>query len=140
MRCIFTIIMFFLTSLLFGQTNNTQEKCVFIFDTISNRTIYQFVDSMPKFIGGEDSLKKFIKNNFKWPNDGDIDFQGSVYISFIVESDGSLTNKSILRGIYQHADKEAMRIINIMPKWKSGKCEGRAVPVKYYLPIKFETE
>jgi periplasmic protein TonB len=135
-RHILTIVLFFWTILLFGQANNSIEKCVSKFDSIYNRTIYTVVDTMPEFPGGNDSLIKFIENNLTWPNDG-ADFQGTVYISFIVESDGSLTNKTILKGICEHADKEALRLINIMPKWIAGKCKGKTVPVKYVIPLKF---
>ena len=97
-------------------------------------------DQLPEYPGGIDSLKVFISKNLKWPNDGQDDFQGTVIVSVIVESDGSLTNKTILRGIYDLADKEALRIIDKMPKWIPGKYEGKVVPVKYCIPIKFKME
>ena len=137
MRYIFTALFFVWTGVILAQTNIENKDCVPKFDSISNRVIYQVVDTMPEFPGGLDSLKAFIAKNIRWPND-EVDFQGIVHISVIVETDGSLTNKTVFRGIYEHADKEALRIIEIMPKWKSGKCKGNAVPVKCNIPIKFQ--
>jgi len=127
------------TTLLFGQARYINTECKSQFDSISNRIIYSLVDSMPEFPGGNDSLKKFILNNLIWPNDG-ANFIGTVFVSFVVEIDGTLTNKKILRGIYEHADEESLRIIDIMPKWIVGKCKGESVPVKYVMPIRFRIE
>ena len=107
-----------------------------MFDSISNRTIYEVVDSMPEFPGGIDSLHKFIMNNLRWPNEADC--VGKVYISFIVESDGIITNKIILKGICDPFDKEALRVISSMPRWRAGKCKGKAVAVKFIVPINFK--
>jgi len=114
--------------------------CKSQFDTLTNQTVYLMVDKLPEFPGGLDSLKQFIADNLLWPNDGQDDFQGTVYVSVIVETDGNLTNKSILRGIYNLADEEALRIVDKMPKWRPGKCEGLIVPVRYCIPIKFKMQ
>jgi TonB family C-terminal domain len=76
----------------------------------------------------------------KWPNDGQDDFQGTVYISVIVETDGTLTNRTVLKGIYDLSDKEALRLVENMPKWKPGKCNKKIVPVRFCIPIKFRME
>jgi len=136
LRHILTIVLFLWTILLFGQPIDSKKNCTSTFDSISKRTIYIVVDTMPEFPGGNDSLKKFIKNNLVWPKT-EADFQGTVYISLIVEPDGSLTNKSVLRGLYEPANKEALILIDKMPKWKAGKCKGRTVPVRYYIPVNF---
>jgi hypothetical protein len=68
MKYFISIIIFFWTGLLFGQTKNIKENCKTQFDSISNRIIYLYVDSMPEFPGGIDSLKVFIGNNLMWPN------------------------------------------------------------------------
>jgi len=139
MKCSLTIFILFWTVLLFGQTDNSKTECNTQFDSLSNQTVYILVDNMPEFPGGVDSMKIFVTNNLIWPNDGP-DFQGTVYVSVIVETNGNLTKKSILRGIYENADNEALRIIGKMPKWNPGKCNGKIVPVKYCIPIKFGIE
>ncbi len=127
MKYSLTIFILFWTVLLIGQTDNSTTDCKTQFDSLSNRTIYTMVDKLPEFPGGVDSLHSFVRNNLIWPNDG-ADFQGYVYVSVIVETDGNLTNKLILRGIYEFADKEALRIVGKMPKWNPGKCNGKIVP------------
>ncbi|MCX6233905.1 MAG: energy transducer TonB [Bacteroidetes bacterium] len=140
MKYLLTISIIFWTVLLFAQTDNAKAECKSLFDSLTNRTVYLMVDQLPEFPGGANSLKRFILNNLIWPNDGQDDFQGTVYVSVMVETDGNLTNKIILKGIYDLADKEALRIIDKMPKWKPGKCNGKVVPVKYCIPIKFRME
>ncbi len=136
MKYYLTIFMLLWIVRSFSQAQNTEEKCKFYFDSISNRQIYSIVDVLPEFPGGTDSLASFIAKNLYWPNT-EVDFQGKVYVSVIVETDGSLTNKLILKGIYDLADKEALKIIEKMPKWKAGKCNDKKVPVKFIIPIKF---
>ncbi len=138
MKRIVIIILFLLCiGITYGQLNNIKENCKSEFDLNSIKYIYTFVDSMPEFPGGIDSLNEFIKTNLKWPKDDGLDYNGSVYISVIVETNGSLSNKKIIRGIYGPADNEALKLINKMPKWKPGKCNGILVPVKLIIPIKF---
>lgn len=133
-----TITLFFLTVLLFGQTKNIKEDCIVLqYDSITKQTIYSNVDSMPEFPGGIDSLNLFINNNLRWPEDNGAEYSGRVYISFIVETDGTLTNKKILRGIDKPVDDEALKLIEKMPKWKTGKCKGNPVSVRYIIPIPF---
>ena len=135
---IIIIIIIFWAGFLYGQKISTIE-CISQFDSLTNRTIYLFEDSIPKFPGGIDSLTKFIEKNLKYPNDGG-DFTGTVLISFIVESNGNLTNVTAYQGIYEPADKEALRVIELMPKWIAGKCKGKPVPVKIILPIRFKLD
>jgi protein TonB len=139
MRYILAISVIFWTVIPYSQTDKTKSVCKSQIDTLTNNTFSKY-DQLPEYPGGVDSLKVFISKNLKWPNDGQDDFQGTVIVSVIVESDGSLTNKTILRGIYDLADKEALRIIDMMPKWIPGKYEGKVVPVKYCIPIKFKME
>ena len=139
MKYYLTSIVLLWTVFLFGQTDNVKTECKTQFDSVSNRTVYTMVDKLPEFPGGVDSLKRFVRNNLTWPDDG-CDYQGTVYVSVIVETDGYLSNKTILRGICEFADKEAFRIIEKMPKWNPGKCNENVVPVKYCIPIKFKLE
>ncbi|MCX6231044.1 MAG: energy transducer TonB [Bacteroidetes bacterium] len=98
--------------------------------------VFYTVQNPPTFINGDTALLNFLTRNLKWPN-SEIDVEGTVYISFIVEKDGSLTNINILRGIQNKFDQEAIRVIKLMPKWIAGEQKGKKVRVRYNLPIKF---
>jgi periplasmic protein TonB len=134
------ILLFLLAckSQLSAQSDCNMFDCKTMYDSVSDRTVYLYVDAMPSFPGGEDSLKAYINLNTKYPSD--IDVVGKVYISFIIEPDGQVTNVRILKGLVESFDNEALRVILKMPKWKAGKCEGAAVPVIYIVPIKFTME
>ena len=121
-----------------GQESGIRkDTCITEYDSIAKRTIYQYVDLMPDFFGGYDSLLSFVDKNLKIHIPTNLS-SGKVYISLIVESDGNLTNPKIIRGIDNELDVEALRLINIMPKWKVGKCNGIAVPVRQIVPINFK--
>jgi len=102
---------------------------------------YQFVEQMPEFVGGEKELKKFLSQNLVYPPEAQYKgIQGTVYLSFVVEVDGSLSKVTVIRGIDPLLDAEALRVVNLMPKWIPGKQNGRTVIVKFTLPIKFPPE
>lgn len=79
---------------------------------------------------------KFIKTNTRYP-DPKLSIQGRVTVQFSVEKDGSICETKILRGIHPLFDKEALRVINSMPRWKPGMVRGRAIKMKYTVPIIF---
>ena len=93
---------------------------------------------MPEFPGGELALRKYIANAIKYPviaqENG---IQGKVYVTFVVGKDGSIGNAQVARGVDPSLDKEALRVVNSLPKWKPGKQRGKAVRVSYNLPVKF---
>jgi periplasmic protein TonB len=96
------------------------------------------VEQMPDFPGGESELYKFLEKNIKYPAMArESGITGTVYIRFVVNKDGSITNASILRGIGGGCDEEAMRVVKNMPPWKPGKQNGIAVPVYFTLPVHF---
>jgi len=94
------------------------------------------VEPGPSFPGGQKAWGKFLTENLKWP-DPVIDAQGKVYIGFIVESDGRLTNIKIIRGIVAPFDNEALRVIKKSPKWKPKIINGIPVRSGYTVPISF---
>lgn len=99
---------------------------------------FTVVEDMPEFSGGEQALYKYLANNIKYPAEAhEKGIEGRVYITFVVEKDGSLTEIKIARGIGNGCDKEAMRVVTEMPKWTPGKQRGKIVRVKYILPIRF---
>ncbi len=104
--------------------------------------IFRIVEEYPEFIGGEDALKEFIKRNFVYPQIARENMiKGTVYISFVIQADGSLTNIKVLRGIGGGCDAEAVRLVKAMNgKWKPGKQRGKAVAVRFTIPVKFNIE
>jgi len=93
---------------------------------------------MPEFPGGEIELRKYIGKSVKYPviaqENG---IQGRVYISFVVSKKGEVTEVKVARGVDPNLDKEAIRVVKAMPKWKPGKQRGKAVKVSYTVPINF---
>lgn len=96
--------------------------------------IYEVVEHMPSFPGGADSLSTYINSHFKYPKEG-ICFSGRIYVQFIVEKDGSISDVRVLRPIEPCYDKEVVRMVKSMPKWIPGKQNGIPVRVKYVLPV-----
>jgi TonB family protein len=99
---------------------------------------FTVVDKMPEYPGGFEALIHFLQENIKYPDQAKKDgIQGRVFVNFVVEKDGSVSNVGILRGIGGGCDEEAIRVVELMPKWKPGMHEGKAARVAYNLPIKF---
>ena len=102
--------------------------------------VLQFVPSedMPIFPG---NINKWISKNIKYPSlAADNGIQGKVYLKFVVEKDGTISNIEVVRGVDLSLDKEAVRVISKMPKWKPGKQRGKPVRVSYNLPITFQLD
>ena len=95
------------------------------------------VDEAPQFPGGKEALMTFIKKNLRYPLAGDVCFKGKVFVSFVVEKNGSITNVEVEKGIDPAVDKEAVRLVKSMPKWKPGIQKGEAVRCRSLLPISF---
>ncbi|WP_029905388.1 energy transducer TonB [Prevotella sp. 10(H)] len=91
---------------------------------------------MPSFPGGTDEMFKFIKENLRWP-DGDACFQGRVTVRFVVNKKGKIVRPEVVRSVTPKADKEALRVVGIMPDWIPGMHNGEAVNVYYTIPIVF---
>lgn len=103
--------------------------------------IFVFVEEMPEFPGGDLALRKYLTNAVKYPviaqENG---IQGKVYVSFIIDESGYITNIELMRGIDSSLDNEALRVVRTLPKWKPGKQAGKAVKVRYSVPIHFELQ
>ena len=93
--------------------------------------------TMPKYPGGPEKMFEFIADNLRWPYDDESCIQGRVIVSFIVEKDGSLTDIKVEKSIDPLFDKEAVRVVKSMPKWKPGMYRGKPARVKYCIPIRF---
>ncbi|QHV97062.1 energy transducer TonB [Spirosoma endbachense] len=99
------------------------------------------VEQNPEYPGGLEAMRKFLSKNLSYPRPAaSAGVSGRVYVSFVVNSDGSLTDVQVLKGIGFGCDEEATRVIQKMPHWKPGKQSGRAVRVKFNLPISFTLE
>jgi len=100
--------------------------------------VFYIVEEMPEFPGGEMALRKFLASAIKYPilaqENG---IQGKVYVNFVVGKDGSVTNAKVIRSVDPALDKEALRVINSLPKWKPGLQRGEPVRVSYSVPIVF---
>ena len=98
--------------------------------------IFTVVEQQPEFPGGEAALMAYIKKNLKYPAfAAENGIQGRVTLSFTVEKDGSIANIEVMRSPAEELSKEAIRVVQSMPKWKPGKQRGKAVRVKYVLPV-----
>jgi periplasmic protein TonB len=99
---------------------------------------YLVVEQMPDFPGGEGELYKYLQEHIKFPAMArESGITGTVYVRFIVDKNGKISNVSLLRGVGGGCDEEAIRVVKCMPDWKPGKQNGIAVPVYYTLPVKF---
>ena len=120
----FAVMLFY--SPAFGQV----DSCEFEIDKSSGRKVYLFSERMPQYVGGNDSLMRYITRNLTLPEDDGANYSGRVVISFIVEPDGTLSNKRILKGIYPKADSAILNMIDKMPNWVPGECNGKKIPFK----------
>ena len=110
-------------------------------EDIQEAEVFKVVEEMPEFPGGTAKLLEFIQKNMRYPMKArESDIQGKVYIQFVVETDGSISNANVLRGIGGGCDEEAVRIVNSMPKFKPGKQRGTPVRVQYMVPIVFKLQ
>jgi len=101
-------------------------------------TPFVVVENMPEFPGGDAARMKFLQDNIRYPQLArESGIQGTVYVTFVVERDGSVTDVRVLRGIGGGCDEEAVRVIRAMPRWVPGKQRGQAVRVQFNMPIRF---
>ena len=101
--------------------------------------VFVSVERMPEFPGGEDALTDFLQKNVNYPKTG-ADIVGNVFVQFIVEKDGSITNPKVIRDLGGGAGEEALRVVRMMPKWTPGEIRGQKVRVQYVLPVRFSVE
>jgi TonB family protein len=144
MRNIFgiSLIVFLgLTNQVFGQKNNNTTNCCVFYDSILSRSYYTAADKMPTFKGGSKKLVKTIDKNLKWPG-GRCDVEGVVWVACIIEANGQLTNKKIIKGISSskncNADSEALKVIDFLTSWKPGQCDGKNIAAHYVIPVRFK--
>ncbi|MBO7648287.1 MAG: energy transducer TonB [Bacteroidales bacterium] len=117
-----------LSTALFGQApaNNDTD------------TVYHFVESMPEYPGGQNALFSFLSYEISYPQDArEKGITGTVLIKFVVEEDGSVSNAEVKMPLYPSIDRESVRAIMAMPKWKPGTLDGKPVRCYFQIPITF---
>lgn len=109
-------------------------------EVVDNK-VYDFVEQMPSFPGGDSELRKFLSSNVRYPEIArENEIQGTVVMRFTVDRDGSITNVTVLASPDNSLTKEATRLIGSMPNWIPGKQNGVAVRVNYNVPIVFKIQ
>lgn len=110
-------------------------------DEIEEEEVFMAVEEMPEFPGGTAKLLEYIHNNLKYPMEArENGIQGRVFVGFVVEKDGSISNVKVLSGIGGGCDEEAVRVVQSLPKFNPGKQRGNPVRVQYTLPIVFQLQ
>ena len=101
--------------------------------------VYDMVEKMPSFPGGSEALKEYLKKNTRYPNP-DACIQGRVVVVFVVDEKGNLSDVKVARSVESSLDAEAVRVVKSMPRWNPGIEKGKAVKVRYTLPVTFRLE
>ena len=131
MKQVLLFIFLFCSLSVSAQSNSTSRS----------ERIFDVVEEMPMFPGGNAALMEFLANTIKYPVVAEENgIQGRVVLTFAVEPDGSLTGIKVVRGVDIALDKEAIRVVKCMPKWIPGKVGGQPVAVKYTLPVTFNLQ
>ena len=119
----------------FGLTTVSAQKTVV---AKKNQKVFDIVEQMPEYPGGQAALFEFICKNVKYPDDAvKKKVEGKVFVTFVVDTDGKITDVSLMRKVFPSLDAEAVRVISAMPNWIPGKQKGQVVRVKYTVPIMF---
>ncbi len=110
-------------------------------EEIVEAEIFKVVEEMPEFPGGAAKMMEYIQKNIKYPMMArESDIQGRVFVNFVVEPNGEISNVEVLRGIGGGCDEEAVRVVKSMPSWKPGKQRGSAVRCAFTVPIIFKLQ
>ena len=103
-----------------------------------NQQVFDVVEQMPEYPGGMQALFEYLSQNVKYPEDAEKQkVEGRVIATFVVETDGSISNVEVVRPVFPSLDAEAVRVLSGMPKWKPGMQSGKVVRVTYTVPINF---
>lgn len=123
------------------QAVKKEEPKVVVEEVDDEQTIFQVVENQPEFPGGASALMQYLSKNIKYPPvAAENGVQGRVIVQFVVNKDGSIVDAVVARSIDPALDKEALRVVNSMPKWKPGEQRGKKVRVRYTLPVTFKLQ
>ena len=124
------------------QTTVTETETILeqpVYDTEAatlQDSIYRVSEVMPQYPGGPNEIMRYLQENIKYPQSAkDNKIEGRVFVTFVVEKDGSITNATVLRGIDKECDAEALRVVSSMPKWNPGQQDGKNVRTQFTIPI-----
>ncbi len=126
----YILFLFFLKGALHAQTNSLTQAQVDSLPCI-------ILDKGAEFPGGNDSLFKFIGRNIKYPPIQRCDVEGTIYVEFIIEKDGKISNIKVKKGVNEYFDNEAKRVVKSMPNWIPGEKDNKIVRTIKYIPIRF---
>lgn len=120
----------FLLSAVLCQAQNKENK--------SKEGVFFIVEEMPVYPGGDEALRNDLAANIKYPEEAKkAGIRGKVYVTFVVDELGKVTDAKIARGVDPSLDKESLRVINLLKTWQPGKEKGKAVKVAYTVPINY---
>jgi protein TonB len=109
-----------------------------VIEEVKEEAPFQYVEQMPTFPDGQEAMYKWLAERIKYPAIArENGISGNVIVQFVVSKEGEIQNAKVVRGIGGGCNEEALRVVNMMPRWKPGKHNGRAVPVTFTLPVKF---
>ena len=119
-----------------------EEANIVVEEVVEEETIYQVVEQQPEFPGGMQALMKYLRDNIQYPRiSRENNSQGKSYVNFVVNTDGSIQDVEIMKSSGDvYLDKEAVRVVKTMPKWNPGKQAGKAVRVRFTLPVLFRLQ
>ena len=124
-----------------AATEKADEAEVIVQQPATKGEVFMVVEQMPEFPGGMKELMTYLKDNIKYPKAAqDKKVEGRVIVQFVIEKDGTPTEFNVLRSVDPDLDKEALRVLGNMPKWKPGMQKGQAVRVKYTVPVSFKLQ
>ena len=104
----------------------------------NDQKVYDVVEQLPEYPGGMMAMMEYLQTNMTYPKDAEKQkVEGRVLVMFVVETDGSVSDVKVARNVFPSLDEEAVRVVEAMPKWIPGKEKGKAVRVKYTLPVVF---
>lgn len=125
--------MFFLMAIFAMTTLSVQAQA-----DAPKAPIFDVVEVMPEYPGGMTAMVNFMMANMKYPEQAKKQMlQGRTLISFIVEKDGEISNREVFQSSHPLLDKEALRVVGLMPKWKPGRQDGKPVRVRFVIPVSF---
>ena len=106
-----------------------------------DQTVFEIVEEQPEFPGGMEAFMKYLAKNIQYPERAvDNGIQGKVMVRFVVERDGSVASVEIKKSVDPALDKEALRVVKSMPRWKPGKQQGKAVRTRFSVPVVFRLQ
>ena len=108
---------------------------------LQGTAVFEVVEEMPEFPGGVDAMMEYLQKELRYPESAkEKGIQGRVTVQFIIDKEGNVTNSKVTRSVDKDMDAEAIRLVKAMPKWKPGMRKGKAVAVKYTVPVVFRLE